>query len=61
MVRVELDGAAQVGFRFLKASQLIESRTKAGMCLCVVWVLFGRDAVCVGRFRIPALPIQGIA
>ena len=51
----------QVGFRFLKAFQLIEHHAKVGVGYCVVWALLYGDAVCIDGFRIPPLPIQGIA
>ena len=52
---VERDGTAQVDFRFLKASQLIERHAEIGMYLIVVWALFGSNAVRVEGFFVAFL------
>ena len=40
-LRVELNGAAQVGFGLLKVAQLDENQAKGGMGFKVIWALIG--------------------
>ena len=61
VLRVERDGSAQVGFRFLGAPQRIENRAEVGLGLGVFGVLLYGDAGCVEGFLIPCLLVQSRA
>ena len=60
VLRVEGDGAAQMGFCFLGASKIIENRAKVRMLLREIRGLLYCDAGCGEGFLIPFLLIQDV-
>ena len=60
-LRIERDGAAQVVFCFLQATQFTENPAEVGMSLKGIWGLLHGNAGDFKRLLIPFLIIQSLA